>query len=724
MYCCNGSSKPEHSLSVFFRKRAPPETQRTLTPMSSCPTGDSQLCNRCEQIDLTAVLEAPRSINGQEVMLLGMMREEMTFSTCPLCRLFASVSPLANRNQLRNKFTLSHLRAFLGTAISGEWRTKERNVTAPGIVLGVCEGTEVKAFGNPQRRKCFARGVIGPITPLNLKVPAVQIRLVDQETVDYGRIRDWIEQCRNSHTISCQSQDTPRPLGMKFIDCQTRKLVQIEPSDNYYALSYVWGMPGPGNSVHQVSNSAQELPVSGVPRVIEDSISVVRELGGRFLWVDKYCINQNDATEKRIQIKSMDAIYEGATATIIAVAGSDSNCGLPGVNGRPRAKQPTAWVGGTLLASSLPHVSIVLANSSWATRGWTYQEAILSIRCLFFTDQQVYFVCRGMDCCESIELSPTPKLPVEEPIRLRADIFDVQLRTAGRQRIGLWEFFDHLHHYKNRQLSYDHDSLNAFRGIIAKFPYISIWGVPIALRKGAETSFLGEAECSIGFARGLWWDSPSDPWYDILGSNEKFVTFRRRIDFPSWSWAGWSGPIRPHVPYQLSHYLEDSWCNNVNQYTSSTRFWVDAGEQRQLSILQFLQEVRGNALFPETSPVLHVEANIFKVRIRAHLRRHNPIAYVCDCPPERECSYYRHDTVKYNVRFFEDPLQNERLCDRVFSQRWDAVELFRLSDDSKIPSLIIDWEGDVANVVGFVYLHELLLDEWKHHRRRVVFKLA
>jgi hypothetical protein len=274
-------------------------------------------------------------------------------------------------------------------------------------------------------------------------------------------------------------------------------------------------------------------------------------------------------------------------------------------------------------------------------------------------------------------------------------------------------------------LTYDYDSLNAFRGILSRFPYISIWGVPIALEQVAEIGSLDEAVCSIRFARGLWWDSPGDPWRDMLGRDEKFVTLRRRIDFPSWSWAGWSGPIRPHIPEHLPHYLEDYRCNKPDQTISSTRFWVDTDDRRQISVFQYIQEAHGKAIPPEASPVLRIEANISKVRIRNYVNRNNPIAYICDCPLEEDCHEHRmRGTVKYNVRLFEDPLENERLRDRVFSQKWDVVELFRCSDGALIPSLIIDWEGDAANVVGFVNLHRVLFADWEHRRRRIIFKLA
>jgi hypothetical protein len=47
---------------------------------------------------------------------------------------------------------------------------------------------------------------------------------------------------------------------------------------------------------------------------------------------------------------------------------------------------------------------ITISNSEWATRGWTYQEGVLSNRRLVFPKQQVYWECRGMAMNESLDL--------------------------------------------------------------------------------------------------------------------------------------------------------------------------------------------------------------------------------------------------------------------------------------------------------------------------------
>jgi hypothetical protein len=57
---------------------------------------------------------------------------------------------------------------------------------------------------------------------------------------------------------------------------------------------------------------------------------VTLKLGMRYLWVDRYCINQDDPEEKHGAIRNKDSIYRNAFVTTIAAAGSGSDYGLQG----------------------------------------------------------------------------------------------------------------------------------------------------------------------------------------------------------------------------------------------------------------------------------------------------------------------------------------------------------------------------------------------------------
>jgi hypothetical protein len=55
-------------------------------------------------------------------------------------------------------------------------------------------------------------------------------------------------------------------------------------------------------------------------------------LGERYLWVDFYCIDQQNPNGRKAQIDNMDLIYQGAYLTLIAQDGSDCHVGLPGMS--------------------------------------------------------------------------------------------------------------------------------------------------------------------------------------------------------------------------------------------------------------------------------------------------------------------------------------------------------------------------------------------------------
>src|SRR5271155_5299213 len=72
--------------------------------------------------------------------------------------------------------------------------------------------------------------------------------------------------------------------------------------------------------------------------------------------------------------------YKNAEITMIAAAGKDPRYGLPGVGRRHRASQPCAKIGEHFLVSALDDLSYCIQDSPWRSRGWTYQEGVLSRR--------------------------------------------------------------------------------------------------------------------------------------------------------------------------------------------------------------------------------------------------------------------------------------------------------------------------------------------------------
>ncbi|KAF2472600.1 HET-domain-containing protein, partial [Lindgomyces ingoldianus] len=204
----------------------------------------------------------------------------------------------------------------------------------------------------------------------------------------------WLGCCTLRH-LGCKPA---RPAGLeaiRVIDVYERTVQPLPMNDEYLALSYVWG-----KSEQPKVSEFGSLP-GALPLTIEHAMIVVRSLGHRYLWVDSVCIDQSNAVDKHEQILLMGRIYRGAYSTIIALGGATANSGIHGVEQQPkRTPQIEAHFGEHRLVSKHPSLEEELKRSVWMTRAWTYQEGLMSSRCIVFTEHQVHFVCNGMQCSE------------------------------------------------------------------------------------------------------------------------------------------------------------------------------------------------------------------------------------------------------------------------------------------------------------------------------------
>jgi hypothetical protein len=106
------------------------------------------------------------------------------------------------------------------------------------------------------------------------------------EKTAFETVKSWISLCQNKHTKICSNEDPSFVPGLKLIDCITSGIVLAEDKP-YLVLSYVWGLGS------EASKNLNKLPET-LPNKIKDAIIVAKELGYRYIWVDRYCIDQTN----------------------------------------------------------------------------------------------------------------------------------------------------------------------------------------------------------------------------------------------------------------------------------------------------------------------------------------------------------------------------------------------------------------------------------------------
>ncbi|KAF1850740.1 HET-domain-containing protein [Cucurbitaria berberidis CBS 394.84] len=344
-------------------------------------------------------------------------------------------------------------------------------------------------------------------------------RDIQSDKINWAAVKQWLQYCDTEHEDSCGSVKMMQLPGFRVIDCTTRRIVEAPKECKFVALSYVWGSDSsPGLRL--------KLPTK-VPLLIEDAITCTKAIGLRYLWIDRYCIDQESGDSKHTLIRNMDQIYSGAAVTIINVAGTSSHSGLPGVSHTTR--RPLASVSVHNKSTSLrllPNSRAEVAESKWSTRGWTYQEGLLPRRRLVFTSSQIYFQRLEMHSCEVLPihfLTRDTTTTFGRALGRKMRVFPSLSRMAYADTVEL-----RIEEYLQRELSYESDVLNAIMGILRHI-CVHFWGLPIDSPRRYCPRAFGANE---GFLAALMWIPEAE------GSK---LGISRRAGFPSWSWAAWKG---------------------------------------------------------------------------------------------------------------------------------------------------------------------------------------
>jgi hypothetical protein len=316
-------------------------------------------------------------------------------------------------------------------------------------------------------------------------------------------------------------------------------LVRADPVIQYVALSYIWGdsdgVCATSDNIAQImEKNAFSSPAFNISKVISDAIQLVRHLGGKYLWVDRYCIPQDDNPLKQSQLEAMGSIFAGAWFTIIAAQNDVPIKGLCGTrnifisaehsNVAFNSEPETVFeVNGECLTNREVMMlnSWTLMCSRWYSRGWTFQEHLLSTRRIVFHNDTIGWECKLASWHESQDLSHL--LPHGIP----PDIIETKEPEVVKQSSwpDMYRYSRLVSMYNRRDLSYPEDVLNAFRGTFSllsqSFDGVNISGLP-------ETFFN---------ATLLW-----QPWTPMIRRRAKL---QRKGDavLPSWSWIGWCGDI-------------------------------------------------------------------------------------------------------------------------------------------------------------------------------------
>lgn len=383
-------------------------------------------------------------------------------------------------------------------------------------------------------------------------------------------IRHWLDTCQEHHE-DCPKMKEPPELPTRIIDVGpqdgSEEPFLYLPSGtcgHFVTLSHCWGGKQPITTTRSSLPDRQAgIPLSTLPRTFAESVSVVRRLGFRFLWIDSLCILQDSVDDWEAESPKMGDYYWNSAFTILAADSTDSSQGLfrerDGASMYPcvteiRCKRVTGKK--SVTASISPRME---KGWDWRrdesfpleTRGWTLQESILPARLVIFGRFQIEFLCPRMGASESCLLGTSNTWDVGgSHSQLQQVLWSGQAKDHGQGSVGLsltnelqngkdyedpryqaWRKM--VEEYTRRELTVESDTLPAISGLASRFN---------RLLDGDTDEYLA----------GIW---KRDLLQGLLWYVEGSSAHRPRKSWvgPTWSWTS----IRQHQGMRHWSYMKD-----------------------------------------------------------------------------------------------------------------------------------------------------------------------
>lgn len=292
------------------------------------------------------------------------------------------------------------------------------------------------------------------------------------------------------------------------------------------------------------------IPWDKFPRTMKDAMSLALELGVKFIWIDAVCIVQDDTDDWTEQAAQFGRIYENALLTVSATASRDVHSGCfssqhnRGYQLRNRLSSTADIDIYARRACGETHDALFEGEDKYGvideltrfpilSRGWTFQERMLSWRMVHCGPEELAWECVDkVECeCSNIRVRqsnrgraiPETKRIIEDHLRKESS------RTTDIRNSSLREWATIIEDYSSRQFTYSKDRLVALEGMAQRFKRL----------------YMGP------YLYGLWGKNlPIQLEWAIVGENSN----RTRLDFPTWSWASIHGQCHyESYPFSLDY---------------------------------------------------------------------------------------------------------------------------------------------------------------------------
>ncbi|KAH9225374.1 hypothetical protein K456DRAFT_1327372 [Colletotrichum gloeosporioides 23] len=351
---------------------------------------------------------------------------------------------------------------------------------------------------------------------------------------------EWLQVCQMTHP-ECELGDLLPLLPTRVIKISESSLQLVQPqpfeTGQYATLTHCWGQSQPTCLLmSNLQEFSMELRWESLSRVIQDCITIARNLNIQYVWIDALCIIQDSFDDWKIHSSAMPGIYANATLNVVS-GGEDSRSGF-----LRRRISPTfspvciddsknvhlGWLG-TESYCDAQGLNVVRYADGWRylspphTRAWTLQEIRLARRNLVF---QADTWLGNFDSETPTLLNSQLYMQCQKEIKW----------DTGRKRQGapdlLTDWYNLAEDYSEQRLTRSSDRL---------------LGLTAVAKKHAEVN----KHCG-NYLAGIWSNELLSGLLWRTKSSTDYLIEQDRYVAPSWSWAKDDVPIEFLRPGEIA----------------------------------------------------------------------------------------------------------------------------------------------------------------------------
>ena len=174
-------------------------------------------------------------------------------------------------------------------------------------------------------------------------------------------------------------------------------------------------------TIRNVEDRMRSISMNILPATFRDAVTITRNLGLRYIWIDSLCIIQDSKEDWEHEAARMADVYKNSYVTIAAESASNCHEGI--LKQRNFEFDPIEVPfnsQGHNIHTNLYlrpvqddwETSITGPRSKLCSRAWVLQESMLAPRTLHYGSQQMFWECKSFSHAEG-DVTPIPPSPRE-----------------------------------------------------------------------------------------------------------------------------------------------------------------------------------------------------------------------------------------------------------------------------------------------------------------------